>query len=97
MHALGIVGAGAQDLASAPTAPGHLGDANAAGGDDLMYQGTQPWTCGSRSASASTARCRLDPARRNYWRVDAGPGVIDLARSAFLSPTPPSAQLPAGW
>ncbi|MCA2980600.1 MAG: MBL fold metallo-hydrolase [Myxococcaceae bacterium] len=97
MHPLGIVGGGAQDFAAAPIAPGHLGEGNPVGGDDLMDQGSQPWRCGSPPASAATARSRLDPGRRNAWRVAQGVNVVDLARSAFLTPTPPLAELPAGW
>ncbi len=96
MHTLGIVPSGAPDFAPPPVAPGHVGDSVMGGGDDLMYQGAQPWTCGSFAPSPAMARCVLDAARRNYFQVTGGTGV-DLARSAFLSPTPPLAVLPPNW
>jgi hypothetical protein len=97
LHPLGIVGSGATDFAQAPVAPGHLAFTNPAAGDDLMYQGTQPWTCSTPAQNAAAARCRLDPSRRNYWGVGAGANLVDLSRSAFLSPAPAQAQLPPGW
>ncbi|MBL8922743.1 MAG: hypothetical protein JNJ54_28095 [Myxococcaceae bacterium] len=97
LHPLGIVGSGATDFAQSPVAPGHLAFTNPAGGDDLMYQGTQPWTCSTAAPNAAASRCRLDPSRRNYWGVGNRTNVVDLARSAFLSPTPAQPQLPPGW
>lgn len=97
VHALGMVSPAAADFAAAPVAPGHLGDGNPAGGADLMYQGAQPWTCSWQSASAAASPCRLDPGHRNYFGLPATSAAVDLARSAFLTPTPASPVLPAGW
>lgn len=96
LHALGIVPSTAVDFAAPPIAPGHVGDSVQGGGDDLMYQGSQPWSCAWNAAGPAQSRCLLDAAHRNYFQVPGDAGV-DLARSAFLTPTPPAAQLPPAW
>lgn len=96
MHPLGIVPTSAMDFAMAPVAGGHLNEGNPAGTDDLMYQGSMPWTCSYNAPSAAMSRCRLDPGHRNYFQVPGATGV-DLSKSAFLDPTPVAAQPPPGW
>jgi hypothetical protein len=96
-HPLGIVPPSALDYAQAPVAPGHVAESNPVGVEDLMYSGTAPWGCPTFPAASSAAAspCQLDPDHRNYFGAPGG--AIDLAKSAFLSPTPPDAQVPPTW
>lgn len=75
-------------------AGGHLNEGSVGGADDLMYQGSQRWTCSTLAASPALSRCKLDPGHRNYFQTG---GAVDLAKSGFLTPTPASPQLPPGW
>jgi hypothetical protein len=70
----------------APCAPhqtraGHVSDSPI----DLMYAGDQPWHPSV-----------LDVGHDDYYKHNI-PGCLDLAKSAFLDPTLPEAQLPPGW
>lgn len=60
---------------------GHTSDSPS----DLMYAGDQLWTPSV-----------LDERRDDYWGHGRA-GCLDLARSAFLDPLPPAAELPPGW
>lgn len=64
------------------TLAGHVSDNPA----DLMWSGEQPWSLPPT----------LDVGRDDYFAHD-NPSCFDLKRSAFLSPIPPSAELPPGW
>lgn len=100
MHPLGIVPDDAPDFAMPPVAPGHLSATNpGAGTADLMYEGSEPWTCPTTppAPNASASPCKLDPLHRNYFQRTADGTHVDLARSAFLDPTPDGAQLPPKW
>ena len=63
------------------TRSGHTSDAPT----DLMYAGDAPWTPSV-----------LDVGHDDYWQHGRA-DCLDVARSAFLEPTPPGAQLPPGW
>lgn len=52
---------------------------------DLMYAGSEPWV-----------PSKLDVGRNDYFEANR-PGCPDLARSSFLSPNPPAAELPPLW
>lgn len=97
MHALGIVADAAPDHAPPPTAAGHLAATSPGGLDDLMYQGPAGGRCGDPAPTPAQVRCQLDPGRRNYHGTPAGSGLVDLARSVFLDPTPVGAVPPPGW
>ncbi len=97
MHALGIVDDAAPDHAPPPTAAGHLAATSPGGLDDLMYQGPANGRCGDPAPSPALVRCELDPGRRNYFNTPPGSGVVDLARSVFVDPTPAGAVPPPGW
>ncbi len=98
LHALGIVPADAPDRALPPIAPGHLADTSPAGRADVMYQGTQSWSCQTfpPASGPMATPCTLDPGHRNYFATDGGTSV-DLAKSVFLEPMPPGAVFPPGW
>lgn len=97
MHALGIVSSAAK-YHSATAAPGHLSEASAGGTNDLMYQGTQAWTCAvGIHASPQASPCVLDPAHENYVALPVGSAAIDLTKSVFLDPLPAGAVTPPGW
>jgi phospholipid/cholesterol/gamma-HCH transport system ATP-binding protein len=93
MHTLGMVATGAPNHHAA----GHAFDTSAGpplAAHDLMYAGRSPedppW------GTSSAGGLRLDLGRDDYFghgRAD----LVDLARSAFLQPLPPAAELPPGW
>lgn len=63
------------------TRAGHVSDMP----QDLMYAGDQPWQ-----------PLLLDIGRDDYYG-HGRPGCLDLARSVFMEPLPPNAEVPPGW
>lgn len=87
LHVLGIVDA---------KAPHHHSTGHVHGDErDLMYQ-PRPGTSDPPWGTYDPAGLILDIGRDDYFE-HGQPGVIDLARSVFLSPLPDGATKPPGW
>jgi hypothetical protein len=93
MHTLGIVAAGAPNHHAA----GHVFDRSgppARASRDLMYAARSSadpgWATGDPEGLV------LDLGRDDYYG-HGRPGLVDLARSAFLTPLPADPRLPPGW
>lgn len=96
LHSLGIVNSAAP-FHSTTAAAGHLTELSAGSTNDLMYQGSRPWTCaGGVHANPTVSTCVLDPAHENYWMLPHASTAVDLSRSVYLDPTPPDAVPPPG-
>jgi hypothetical protein len=93
MHTLGVVAEGAPNHHAA----GHVFDGSgppARAARDLMYAARSSadpgWATGDADGLA------LDLGRDDYYG-HGRPDLVDLARSAFLTPLPADARLPPGW
>ncbi|MBD2440463.1 hypothetical protein [Nostoc sp. FACHB-110] len=89
MHTLGFVGKKftPSDSLLACSPNEHLGGHTLDSSSDLMYQGSLPW---------NVPNLVLDFGQDDYYKHNRSE-CLDLAKSVFLDPTPPDAEIPPGW